>query len=60
MATPTVLFTPDGDYLGTLPPGAPFPVAFPEADRLAAVERDALGIASLVVYRITRGRGPAD
>lgn len=41
-----------GEYLGTLPPGAPFPIAFLSEDRLLAKETDELDIEYLVVYLV--------
>lgn len=46
---------PDGDYLGTLPPGTPWPAAFRGPDEVIAIERDDLGLQRVVVYRIRRG-----
>ena len=42
----------DGAYLGTLPPGAPFPAAFLPDGRVVAVERDELDVPRVVVYGI--------
>jgi hypothetical protein len=49
------VFTPDGAYAGTLPPDAPWPVAFRGADEFAVIERDALDVQHVVIYRIQRG-----
>lgn len=49
---PIDVFAPDGRYLGTLPPGAPWPVAFPGPGRIAAIETDALDVDRVVVYRL--------
>lgn len=46
------LFAPDGSYLGTLPSGSPFPIAFFPDGRIAAAETDALEVTRLVVYRV--------
>lgn len=46
------LFAADGEYLGTLPPGSPFPLAFLPDGRVAAGDRDALDVVRLVVYRV--------
>ncbi|MGW8264922.1 MAG: 6-bladed beta-propeller [Longimicrobiales bacterium] len=43
-----------GEYVGTLPPGFPFPRAFLGKDRVLVTEEDELELTSLVVYRITR------
>lgn len=42
----------DGEYLGTLAPGFPFPDAFLGEDRIVVEERDELDLSSVVVYRI--------
>lgn len=49
---PTDLFGSEGEYLGTLPPEAPFPLAFFPDGRFAAAETDELDVTRLVVYRI--------
>lgn len=49
---PIDIFAPDGRYLGTLPPGTPWPVAFPGRGRIAAIETDALDVDRVVVYAI--------
>jgi hypothetical protein len=49
------LFDPDGEYLGTLPAGAPFPAAFLPGDRIAAVEKDEFDVQRVVVYQVSRG-----
>ncbi|HSJ25156.1 MAG TPA: hypothetical protein VK929_10830 [Longimicrobiales bacterium] len=46
------LFAADGEYLGTLPPGSPFPLAFLPDGRIAAADTDALDVTRLVVYRV--------
>lgn len=46
------VFAADGEYLGTLPEGTPFPAAFRSADEALVVERDELDVPSLVVYRM--------
>jgi hypothetical protein len=48
------VFDRDGRYLGTLPPGSPFPVAFPAVDRIAAVEHTDDGVPYLAVYDVIR------
>jgi hypothetical protein len=45
----------DGRYMGTLPPGFPFPAAFPEQDRILTVEHDEFDVPFLVSYGIRRG-----
>lgn len=51
------VLTLDGEYLGTLSPGFPFPEAFLGSDRIVVSERDDLDLASVAVYRILRERG---
>ena len=51
------VLTLDGEYLGTLSPGFPFPEAFLGSDRMVVSERDDLDLASVAVYRILRERG---
>jgi hypothetical protein len=46
------VFEGDGEYLGTLPEGAPFPVAFLPDGRIAAAHTDELEVTRLVVYRL--------
>lgn len=46
------LFDPDGEYIGTLPPGSPFPLLFLPDGRMAAGETDELDVTRLVVYRL--------
>jgi hypothetical protein len=54
------LFAADGEYLGTLPPGTPFPAAFLGPDRFATTEKDDLDVDHVVVYRVDRrARGDA-
>lgn len=53
---PTIdVFGPDGEYLGTLPEGTPFPAAFRGPDEIVTIERDELDLPYVVVYRIERG-----
>lgn len=54
-AAPTDILSPDGEYLGTLPEGTPFPAAFLHRDRIAAIEKDELDLQRVVVYQINRG-----
>jgi hypothetical protein len=51
---PTDLFAPTGQYLGTLPPGSPFPSAFTPDGGIVTVERDDLDVPRVVLYRIDR------
>lgn len=51
---PTDLLSLDGEYLGTLPAGFPFPEAFLGDDRILVAEEGDLGLRSVVVYRIVR------
>ena len=53
-AQPTDVFDAAGTYLGTLPPGAPFPSAV-LGDRLIAVEQDDMDVERLVVYEVSSG-----
>lgn len=48
------LFSAEGEYQGTMPPGTPFPVAFFPDGRIAAGETDELDVTRLVVYRVER------
>jgi hypothetical protein len=48
------VFDRDGRYRGTLPPGSPYPVAFPAEDRIAAVEYTDDGVPYLAVYDVIR------
>jgi hypothetical protein len=43
-----------GEYLGTLPPGSPFPAAFLPDGRIVVKEVDELGVERVVVYRVHR------
>ncbi len=44
----------DGEYLGTLAPGFPFPDAFLGEDRIVVKEQDDLGLTSVAIYRLIR------
>lgn len=58
---PIDVFDETGVYLGTLPPDAPYPVAFASASRFAATYTGELGIPHVAVYRIAEdgsGGGP--
>lgn len=46
------VFHADGEYLGTLPPGTPFPAAFSPNGGIVTVEMDELDVPRVVVYRI--------
>lgn len=55
---PVDVFDADGTYLGTLPPDAPYPVAFASATRFAAVYTDEFDVPRVAVYRVvTDGPG---
>jgi hypothetical protein len=43
------VFDPEGVYLGTLPEGHPWPVAFAPPDRILFVEQDDMDIQRLVI-----------
>jgi len=47
------IFSPDGDYEGTLPAGTPFPILFLPDGRIGAAEKDELDVTRLVIYRVT-------
>lgn len=49
------IFDAEGVYQGTLAPDSPFPAAFTPAGEIVAIERDAMDIDHLVVYRVHRG-----
>lgn len=51
-------FAADGEYLGTLPEGTPWPAAFRSAEEALVVERDELDVPSVVIYRVRKGEGP--
>jgi hypothetical protein len=48
------IFDPDGLYLGELPPGSPFPVAFMPDGRIIANDEDEFDVQRLVVYHVSR------
>lgn len=48
------VFAADGAYLGTAPPGVPFPVAFLGTERMVVIERDAMDAPRLAAWRIRR------
>ncbi|MFW6078847.1 MAG: 6-bladed beta-propeller, partial [Gemmatimonadota bacterium] len=51
---PIDVFDDDGVYIGTLPPGTPFPEAFIGDERIAAIATDELDVRRVVVYRVGR------
>ena len=54
---PIDVFRPDGAYLGTLPAGSPFPVAFPGRAtdyRVVSIRSADTGVSELVVFSIVR------
>lgn len=53
---PVDVFDPDGVYLGSLPPEAPYPVAFASASRFVATSVDELDVPHVTVYRILADR----
>lgn len=46
------VLAPDGEYLGTLPEGTPWPVAFLSSRTYAAIETDELDVDRVVIYRV--------
>lgn len=55
---PIDLFAADGEYLGTLQDGAPYPAAFMPGGSVVAVETDELDVPRVVVYRVTKTTAP--
>jgi hypothetical protein len=51
---PIDIFSPDGEYEGTLPADSPFPIAFLPDGRIATSEKDELDVYRLVVYTVDR------
>lgn len=51
-AAPIDVIAPDGAYIGTLPPGTPFPSDFLPDGRIAVLEEDELEVQYVVVYRV--------
>jgi hypothetical protein len=51
---PIDIFSPDGEYEGTLPAGSPFPILFLPDGRIGAAETDDMDVTRLVVYGVTR------
>lgn len=54
-AGPIDVFDPTGEYIGTLPPGTPWPVDFGPGDSILVLEEDGLGVQFAVVYRVRKG-----
>lgn len=52
------IFVDRGEYVGTLPPGTPFPVAFMPDGAIVAVERDDFDVPRVVVYEVPSPTGP--
>ncbi len=50
----TDVFDSAGSYVGSLPAGAPFPVAFLPGGRIAAIDKDSLDVPRVTVYDIQR------
>lgn len=59
-ATPTDIFLRGGEYLGTLPPSAPYPIAFTPEGHVIVVERDDLDVPRVTVYRIVGLADPVE
>lgn len=53
------VFSPAGEYIGTLPEAAPFPAAFLPSGRVAVIHRDSLDVPVLTVYQLQRRAGPS-
>jgi len=51
---PIDVFDPSGAYLGTLPPGTPFPLVFLDESRFGAAVTDEFDITRLAVYEVNR------
>lgn len=51
---PIDVFSPDGEYEGTLPAGTPFPILFLPDGRIGAAETDDVDVTRLVVYNVVR------
>jgi hypothetical protein len=51
---PVDIFDATGQYIGTLPPDAPWPAAFGPGEQILALESDDLSIQHVVVYRVRR------
>ena len=48
------VFGSDGHYVGTLPPGSPFPIAFLSSDRILVAALDELDAPTLTAYDVSR------
>ena len=48
------VFGSDGHYIGTLPPGSPFPIAFLSSDRILVAAFDELDARTLTAYDVSR------
>lgn len=48
------VFDSTGAYVGTFPPGSPFPLVFLDDNHFGAVETDELDVSRLVVYHVRR------
>ncbi len=46
------VFDPTGAYLGTLPPGAPWPLAFTPQGNVVAKEKDDMDVERVVVFEV--------
>lgn len=46
------LFGEDGEYIGTLPSGFPFPDSWRTEDEIVTIEQDELGVPYVVVHRV--------
>ena len=50
------VFDGAGEFLGTLPPDAPFPAAFLPGEKIVVAEMDSLDVPVVAVYSVRRGR----
>jgi hypothetical protein len=50
---PIDVFSANGDYVGTLPAGSPYPVAFISPTRIASVATDEMDVSRLAIHDIT-------
>lgn len=50
------VFDGTGAFLGTLPPGSPFPAAFLPGDRIVVADKDSMDVPVVSVYSVRRGR----
>ena len=48
------VFANDGEYMGTLPPDSPFPIAFVSSDRILVGSADDVGVPTLAAYDVNR------